>query len=224
MGISRDSRKKRRLTGGRMPIHQKKRKYEIGRQASHTKLGDKKVVLVRGRGGNIKRRALRLNEGNFSWISEKIAKKCKIINVIYNATNNELVRTNTIVKGCIVVIDPSPFKFYWYIHYDDSRGGKLPTDSKAGEKEEEKAKNKDLQKHIDEKKAKFSGKHKYEDNPETKKKFEDHLEKSHHFFNTMKKGKLLARITSRPGQSGRADGYLLEGKELDFYQKKIDKK
>lgn len=30
-----------------------------------------------------------------------------------------------------------------------------------------------------------------------------------------KAGRLLAMITSRPGQSGRADGYILEGKELD---------
>ena len=28
-------------------------------------------------------------------------------------------------------------------------------------------------------------------------------------------GRLLACISSRPGQSGRADGYILEGKELD---------
>jgi len=40
-------------------------------------------------------------------------------------------------------------------------------------------------------------------------------------FNT---GRLLARLSSRPGQTGRADGYLLEGKELEFYQKKLQKK
>jgi small subunit ribosomal protein S8e len=32
---------------------------------------------------------------------------------------------------------------------------------------------------------------------------------------------VLARISSRPGQSGRCDGYILEGKELDFYMKKL---
>ena len=37
-------------------------------------------------------------------------------------------------------------------------------------------------------------------------------------------GRLLAIITSRPGQCGRADGYVLEGKELEFYQKKMMKK
>lgn len=32
---------------------------------------------------------------------------------------------------------------------------------------------------------------------------------------------LLACVSSRPGQVGRADGYILEGKELEFYLKKI---
>jgi len=40
-------------------------------------------------------------------------------------------------------------------------------------------------------------------------------------FNT---GRILARISSRPGQSGRADGYILEGEELSFYLRKIEKK
>ena len=33
-----------------------------------------------------------------------------------------------------------------------------------------------------------------------------------------------AIISSRPGQSGRADGYILEGKELEFYVRKIKSK
>ncbi|OIW04779.1 hypothetical protein TanjilG_06368 [Lupinus angustifolius] len=37
-------------------------------------------------------------------------------------------------------------------------------------------------------------------------------------------GRLLASISSRPGQCGRADGYILEGKELEFYLKKLQKK
>jgi small subunit ribosomal protein S8e len=34
-------------------------------------------------------------------------------------------------------------------------------------------------------------------------------------------GRLLACISSRPGQSGRMDGYILEGPELEFYQRKL---
>lgn len=37
-------------------------------------------------------------------------------------------------------------------------------------------------------------------------------------------GRLYAVISARPGQSGRADGYILEGKELEFYLKKIKSK
>jgi len=36
-----------------------------------------------------------------------------------------------------------------------------------------------------------------------------------------KSGKILASISSKPGQVGRADGYILEGEELDFYIKQI---
>merc|ERR1712226_1672439 len=37
-------------------------------------------------------------------------------------------------------------------------------------------------------------------------------------------GRLIARIASRPGQCGRADGYILEGKELEFYARKLKAK
>ena len=37
-------------------------------------------------------------------------------------------------------------------------------------------------------------------------------------------GRVLASISSRPGQCGRSDGYILEGKELEFYMKKIKAK
>merc|ERR1712226_533151 len=103
MGINRDSRHKRRATGGRMPIHKKKRAFEKARPAANTRLmSDKRVRSVRTRGGNAKYRALRLNEGNFSWGSERVTKKSKILDVVYNASNNELVRTKTLVKNCIV--------------------------------------------------------------------------------------------------------------------------
>ena len=36
-------------------------------------------------------------------------------------------------------------------------------------------------------------------------------------------GRLYAVIASRPGQSGRVDGYILEGEELAFYQRAIRK-
>ena len=119
MGISRDSRHKRRLTGGRMPIHQKKRAFEKARPVSNTKLVNDKsrIRRVRCRGGNYKFRALRLKEGNFNWASESITCKTRILDVVYNASNNELVRTKTLVKNCIVTIDATPFANWYAGHY-----------------------------------------------------------------------------------------------------------
>ena len=77
---------------------------------ANTKLGESRIRPLRVRGGNMKFRALRLNEGNFNWASEGIAKKTKIIDVVYNASNNELVRTKTLVKNCVITIDATPFK------------------------------------------------------------------------------------------------------------------
>ena len=43
--------------------------------------------------------------------------KAKILNVVYNSSNNELVRTNTLVKNTIVKIDATPFRNYLVKHY-----------------------------------------------------------------------------------------------------------
>ena len=101
-----------------MPVHQKKRKFEMGRPAANTKLGGQRVRTVRGRGNNLKFRALRVQDGNFSWGSESVSRKTRVLDVVYNATNNELVRTKTIVKNCIISIDANPFRQWYLKHYD----------------------------------------------------------------------------------------------------------
>eukprot|EP00177_Eucheuma_denticulatum_P005167 GFKZ01009408.1.p1 GENE.GFKZ01009408.1~~GFKZ01009408.1.p1 ORF type:complete len:205 (+),score=41.24 GFKZ01009408.1:150-764(+) len=199
MGISRDSRHKRRLTGGKHPYTQKKRKYELGRQPAMTKLGTKLIRPVRVRGGNIKMRGLRLETGNFAWGSEGFAGKSRILNVVYNASNNELVRTNTLVKGCIVQVDATPFRQYYHKHYGIDIGKK-----KAGEDEGEKISKRTAEKQ--------------------KKRAADRLKLDEGIAVLFQSGRLLACLASRPGQCGRADGYLLEGKELEFYTKAMTKK
>merc|ERR1719356_1641096 len=202
MSISRNSRHKRRATGGRMPILKIKRKFEMGRVPTMTKLGAKKVINVRGRGNNIKRRALRIDAGNFSWGSEAMTAKTRILDTVYNATNNELVRTKTLVKNAIVFIDAGPFRQWYLKRYDVELNKKrLEESNKAREATKRSG-------HV---KAKIAGKGK-------ERKLEPRLADQ---FNS---GHLLACISSRPGQSGRIDGYILEGKELEFYLKKTASK
>lgn len=117
LGISRDHWHKRRATGGKRKPLRKKRKFELGRPAANTKLGPRRIHYVRTRGGNLKYRALRLDTGNFAWGSEGCARKTRIIDVVYNASNNELVRTKTLVKNAIVVIDATPFRQWYETHY-----------------------------------------------------------------------------------------------------------
>jgi len=133
MGISRDTRHKRRATGGKRKAYRKKRKFEMGRPPANTKIGEKRIHLVRARGGAIKHRALRLETGNFAWGSETVARKSRIFGVVYNASNNELVRTNTLVKNCIIQVDATPFRLYYEQFYGTSIGKKRK--SKTGKKD-----------------------------------------------------------------------------------------
>merc|ERR1712050_615544 len=61
-----------------------------------------------------KYRALRLDNGNYAWGSENCTKKVRILDVIYDSSSNELVRTKTLVKNAIVQVDAQPFK-QWYL-------------------------------------------------------------------------------------------------------------
>eukprot|EP00913_Durusdinium_trenchii_P031280 g29287.t1 len=88
MGIGRDSRHKHYKTGGRSKTSIKKHSKEMGRPATPCKLGAKRVRRVRCRGGNI-------------LAEENVTKKVRILDVVYNATSNELVRTKTLLKNTV---------------------------------------------------------------------------------------------------------------------------
>merc|ERR1719340_216219 len=95
-----------------------------------TRLGHKRVRVVRCRGGNLKYRALRLESGNYSWGSENCTRKVRVMDVVYNSTNNELVRTKTLVKNTIVQVDAPPFKQWYSKHFGIELGKKKKTDEK----------------------------------------------------------------------------------------------
>ena len=82
------------------------------------------------RGGNVKWRALRLDTGNFSWGSEAVTRKTRLLDVVYNASNNELVRTQTLVKSAIVQVDAAPFKQWYLQHYGVDVGRKKKVTTK----------------------------------------------------------------------------------------------
>lgn len=201
MGITREGRHKRRETGGRRASYRKKRKFELGRPAAMTKIGEKNIHTVRCRGGNLKFRALRLDSGNFSWGSEVCTRKIRVLDVAYNASNNELVRTKTLVKGAIVVVDAHAHKEWYESHYGVKIGVKKSQAAPEAEKSKQSS-------HV-QKKIALRQKGRTLDSA---------------LDQQFSSGRLLAKITSRPGQSGRCDGIILEGSELVFYQKMMARK
>ena len=127
--------------------------------------------------------------------------KTRIVDVVYNASNNELVRTKTLVKGAVVVIDATPFRQWYAAHYGRELG-KKENKGKVADQADLSGKSNRLVRKI-------QGREK------------DMLPNNPQFFDQFMSGRLMARVSSRPGQSGRCDGYILEGKELDFYVRKL---
>jgi small subunit ribosomal protein S8e len=203
MGISRDSRHKRSASGAKRAYYRKKRVFELGRQPANTRIGPKRIHTVRTRGGNHKYRALRLDSGNFAWGSEGCTRKTRVIAVAYHPSNNELVRTNTLTKSAVVQIDAAPFRQWYEAHYGTALGRRRQQ-AKGAQAGEEVKKSKSVEKKQAARLASAG-------------KVDVALEKQ------FEAGRLYAVVSSRPGQSGRCDGYILEGEELAFYQRKLHK-
>lgn len=167
MGINTSGHKKHTKSGGVLGRFCKKRKNRMGRQPSNTRIGEERIRDVRVRGGNIKKRALRLNQGSFQFVSSSYIAPTKIEEVVYHPSSNELMRTNTLTKSSVVKIESTPFV------------------------------------------------------EEIKKCQLESIDPT--LIAMADKGFLLGIITSRPGQEGVAKGYILQGRELEFYQSKLKK-
>lgn len=76
-----------------------------------------------------------MDTGNFSWGSEAVTRKTRILDVVYNASNNELVRTQTLVKSAIVQVDAAPFRQWYLQHYNIDIGRKKKTAAKKDAKD-----------------------------------------------------------------------------------------
>jgi len=171
MGLTRSGKHKRKNTGGKRATRMIRKLNSIARQPSNTRIGDnvyRKAIRVRG--GSHKIRALRLKDGAFTIKTHNITVKAAMTQVVYHASNNELIRTNTLTKGSIV---------------------KLSTAEFASSIDSLLEKEKDIQ------------------------------EIDPLFVEEYRQGNLYGIITSRPGQSGSANGHVLQADELAFYADKL---
>ncbi len=90
-------------SGGKKARHRKKRKHELGRPPTMTKLDVReKRKVIRVRGGNHKIRLQRAVYVNVADPVEKKVKKIKVLEIVETPANPQLVRGNYITKGTIV--------------------------------------------------------------------------------------------------------------------------
>ena len=92
----------RKPTGGKIVQARKKRKREMGREFLETRIGERKVVKLRVRGGNYKLRLLSALEANVTDPKTGRTVKTKILGVAENPANRHFVRRNVITKGAVI--------------------------------------------------------------------------------------------------------------------------
>lgn len=107
-------------------------------------------------------------------------------------------------KSAIVQVDAAPFRQWYEAHYGANLGRRRQQKAGAEVAEPDSKKSKSVEK-------------KHAERMSAQGKVESALEKQ------FEAGRLYAVVASRPGQSGRVDGYILEGEELAFYQRQIRK-
>jgi small subunit ribosomal protein S8e len=97
-------RSMRSKTGGRLRPNHKKRKHELGRDATETGVGDPTLRVVDARGGTRKVRALQTNVASVS-DGEGQTDHAAIEGVVENSANPNYARRNIITQGAVIDTD-----------------------------------------------------------------------------------------------------------------------
>ncbi len=103
-------RSKRKSTGGRYHSARGKRRYEMGRSPTLTKVGETKNKAVKTKGGSKKTKLLTSNTANLLDPKTKKYVKAKIDNVVETPANRHFARRNIITKGTIIKTDKGDAK------------------------------------------------------------------------------------------------------------------
>ncbi len=107
MAIS-QRRSVKKETGKKYQTDRQKRKKQLARTPSLTKIGENKVKKVRTLGGNNKNRIIQTDKVIINQGKKKII--AKIVRVLENPANRHFVRMNVITKGVIIETDKGNVK------------------------------------------------------------------------------------------------------------------
>ncbi|MHB1812257.1 MAG: 30S ribosomal protein S8e [Thermoplasmataceae archaeon] len=96
---------RKKFTGGKLRSSRSKRRYELGREPTLTRIGPQSSRKVRALGGNVKIALMRGDSANIFNPREKTTTKMKIITVKENPSNPHYVQRNIMNKGTIIMTD-----------------------------------------------------------------------------------------------------------------------
>lgn len=94
------SRKK--FTGGKLKASRSKKRYELGREPTFTRIGPEARKVLRVMGGNTKVVLMRAESANVYVPADKVTKKVKIQTVKENPSNPHYVQRNILGKGTVI--------------------------------------------------------------------------------------------------------------------------
>ena len=100
-----DDLTKREPTGGRKRAYRKRRKREIGRDPLNAILGERKHVIIRTRGSDVKIRLMSDKYANVFDPTQDKTIKTEILKMESNPSNRDYDRRGVITKGAIIVTE-----------------------------------------------------------------------------------------------------------------------
>jgi small subunit ribosomal protein S8e len=98
---------KRKVTGGKLRRHRDKKKYELGREQTETKVGERRAKTIKTRGNTSKVNLMVAKYANVITKNGK-SKKVEITGVAENQANLHYVRRNVVTKGAIIETEIGP--------------------------------------------------------------------------------------------------------------------
>lgn len=93
---------RKKFTGGKLTQSRSKRRYELGREPTMTRVGDTSRKVQRGLGGNTKAILMLASEANVYDPKAKKTSKSKIVTVKSNPANPHYVQRNILNKGTVI--------------------------------------------------------------------------------------------------------------------------
>ena len=85
-----------------MVSHRKKRRFELGRTAAETRIGERRLRAIRVRGGNVKLKLLACDKASVADPTTGTTKLVTITGVKNNPASRDFTRRNVLTRGALI--------------------------------------------------------------------------------------------------------------------------